>query len=508
MFCMDSRGPNSDYPPTTSEQRHGWVRRHPIVTAFLLLVILLVAAVWILHDQAERALAGRIAAIRDRGEPVTVQDIVYSQPNIPDEENLTLKLAAAGRNAEAVGMSEDESKSIPYLGAAKFPLTGERWNDAMLKESEAYLARCNDALNELHAALKLERGSLNIYWTTPAINVLMPELSDLRQATKALVLECQIAAQQGNREKAEQCLLDMRPLMRAVDGSNTLIGALVQISVTALVQETIERNINLCGISDASLHKLQVALREAESFPDMKQAFFGERVMFLDTLQWVRSSGPGTVSALTGGQGTPGPEAMWSYIPVLPELDIAAGLDHYSLMVNAVGQPDAKSIHGINALDTGAQRLPKYCVMTRVMLPSLSRSIFLWVRTVGTNRALRAAIAAERFRLATAHWPEKLVDLVPRYLDAVPIDPIDGKPIRYAIIPEGIKTWTICDDDKNEDNGGDVKRLERRTGNSAKDRPKDYGWVILNPAMRNRPAQAMPQSTSSQAATRPSEKRQ
>ncbi|HKQ47227.1 MAG TPA: hypothetical protein VJZ71_04055 [Phycisphaerae bacterium] len=502
---MDSRDPGGDSTSPAENRRasRGWVRRHPVVTGFLVFTAMLVAAVWFANDQAERALERRIAAIRDRGEPVTVQDILYAQPRISDDENMAFQLASAGRASMAVRINEEESKSIPYLGNGRLPPTGERWNDDMLMASDSYLDRADEALGELHKALKLERSYLALNWSTPAINVLIPELSDLRQASKILVLESLIAAQKDQRQRAEQLLLDMTPMTRALDGSSTLIGALVQLATTSLMQDSVERCINQCGLSDASLRKLHIALQESEAYPDMKQAYYGERIIFLDTLQWVRTSGPSAITTLTGSQGSPGPESLWRYIPILPPLDISCGLDQYNLLVSAVGTPNGRTIKAITTLDGAAERLPMYCVMSRIMLPSLSRSIVLWVRTVGSNRALRAAIAAERFRLANDCWPEKLDDLVPKYLDAVPLDPIDGKSIRYAIIPEGMKTWTICDDDKNEDNGGDVRRLESRTGNRTKDRPMDYGWVILNPSLRNRPAPTTTQPATSQPTSRP-----
>ncbi len=77
---------------------------------------------------------------------------------------------------------------------------------------------------------------------------------------------------------------------------------------------------------------------------------------------------------------------------------------------------------------------------------------------------------------------------MPKYIASIPLDPIDDQPIRYAIIPEGIKTWTISGDEADEDNGGDVGRLETRQGQSWRDyrKGKDTGWVLLNPDLRGR----------------------
>ena len=42
-----------------------------------------------------------------------------------------------------------------------------------------------------------------------------------------------------------------------------------------------------------------------------------------------------------------------------------------------------------------------------------------------------AALAIERFRIDRGHPPERLEELAPEYLDAIPQDPYDGQPLRY-----------------------------------------------------------------------------
>lgn len=47
------------------------------------------------------------------------------------------------------------------------------------------------------------------------------------------------------------------------------------------------------------------------------------------------------------------------------------------------------------------------------------------------REVLLSRIAMERYRLDHGSWPPDFAALVPGYLDAVPIDPVDGKPLRY-----------------------------------------------------------------------------
>jgi hypothetical protein len=56
-----------------------------------------------------------------------------------------------------------------------------------------------------------------------------------------------------------------------------------------------------------------------------------------------------------------------------------------------------------------------------------------WVERVGwaetRMRCLEAAIAVERFRLSTGRLPQRLDELVPQFLDALPVDPFSQKPV-------------------------------------------------------------------------------
>jgi hypothetical protein len=51
--------------------------------------------------------------------------------------------------------------------------------------------------------------------------------------------------------------------------------------------------------------------------------------------------------------------------------------------------------------------------------------------------------------------PGTLAELAPRFLPAVPIDPFDGKPLRYAVRQEECVVWSIGID--LADNGGSEK---------------------------------------------------
>jgi hypothetical protein len=61
-----------------------------------------------------------------------------------------------------------------------------------------------------------------------------------------------------------------------------------------------------------------------------------------------------------------------------------------------------------------------------------------FLRVHALMRCAIVALAAERYRIDHGNWPGNIADLVPNYLDAVPLDPFDATPLRYRRIDQGV----------------------------------------------------------------------
>jgi hypothetical protein len=84
------------------------------------------------------------------------------------------------------------------------------------------------------------------------------------------------------------------------------------------------------------------------------------------------------------------------------------------------------------------------------------RTEFALLRGHASLRCAQVALAAERYRQKRGNWPQSLADLVPQYLSAVPLDPFDGKPLRYRKTDRGAVVYSLFDDGRGE--GGDPNR--------------------------------------------------
>jgi hypothetical protein len=85
-----------------------------------------------------------------------------------------------------------------------------------------------------------------------------------------------------------------------------------------------------------------------------------------------------------------------------------------------------------------------------VTLSGLSRKV---MRIEAARQAVITAIALKRYQLKLGGYPEKLSELVPKFFPAVPLDPVDGQPLRYRLNSGG--TFLLYSVGENgKDDGG------------------------------------------------------
>lgn len=234
------------------------------------------------------------------------------------------------------------------------------------------------------------------------------------------------------------------------------------------------------GLDDDSLRRIQTLLLAAEQPDDIKQIFMAMRVQFLNDFSWIRSGllTSGGTSAKQLGVGNF--QRVWFNLPGVIAFDGAAGLELANAYVAAVDGLNGKSLRRALDVDARMKLLGKQCYFSKLFLWNWGKLVEQRIGNLTRNRLLQAAVACERYRLATAQWPEDLNALVGEYLKAIPLDPFDGRPIRYKRIPEGIMLWSVGQD--MIDNGGNLPEAEGRKASSSDDKTQ----VIRNPDLRGK----------------------
>jgi hypothetical protein len=94
------------------------------------------------------------------------------------------------------------------------------------------------------------------------------------------------------------------------------------------------------------------------------------------------------------------------------------------------------------------------------------------------KRITITAIALKRYQLKNGKWPESLAELTPAFLPSIPLDPVDGKPLRYRRNEDGTYVLYSIGGD-GVDDGGDATQPVGASSSVAHfgwQRARDWVW--------------------------------
>jgi hypothetical protein len=107
------------------------------------------------------------------------------------------------------------------------------------------------------------------------------------------------------------------------------------------------------------------------------------------------------------------------------------------------------------------------------------------ILTVETaRRVVVTAIALKRHQLKHGKLPDKLTELTPDFLASVPIDPMDGQPLRYKPNPDGSFLLYSVGEDGKDDGGNPARTPGSHSVTITADwlHPELIDWVWPQPA--------------------------
>lgn len=442
-------------------------------------VILVFFAILIVYDlTGKRAYQRAYDEAVALGGPVTLEELLAARKPLPDDQNGAQVIRGIGPR---IGdMSEEPLvEAAPFVGDIEDPPLGRRWSDETMRAAQACLDAYTD---ELDAIRSLENyGGIQFELTLPdnPADIIDQQfsrgLTRLRACAKLVKLETMTLAMRGDASHLVDGVRLQSMLVGAAENQPFLIGTLVAVALQAVSVDTIECVLSVNEASPSQLADLDLLLASFDRPGDLiETAFRGERAFFIALQSYARKHGGESQvpPALMKLPGVPG--YFWR--------DAALGLECFNVYMQAT-RADTPSTAAIEANQQVQDELKsRYFagILTRFLFPSLQRSVTLILRSAGEVRCARAGIAAERFRLDAGRMPGSLDELVPKYLDAVPVDPFaDGGPIKLKRLDDRLVFYSIGDD--GIDQGGKLESA------APDDEAIDFGFTLLMPEARNRP---------------------
>lgn len=339
------------------------------------------------------------------------------------------------------------------------------------------LTRAADALAVARKLAEQRRGRIAFAWSN---NVIAPPRTypQLGPAGSLLSFDVVLRAQEGDLEGALRSCRAHLHIASAIGDMPTATAQDLRNRLRSGTVRQVERVLAQGEPPAAELAALQARLAEEAEAPLWLIAARGERAVrdrFCQAMlngevpasDWVRSKED--ASEVDG----PGRE-------IADKVAVSHGravmLEEMNRMVEAFKLPPEQQGKRLRELRTPEEATPP-------LVRRLRATGSIDPRALRSGQArLRCAVAAlavERYRQKHGRWPERLADVVPDFLTAIPADPSDGAPLRYRRLEDGAVVYSVGDD--GQDGGGLLKRQ-----GILKD-PDDVGFQLWSPSRRRQP---------------------
>jgi hypothetical protein len=311
----------------------------------------------------------------------------------------------------------------------------------------------------------------------------------------------------GDTASATTNLCTLLALVQGERDERILISQLVRFAMASIAASANWELLQSTNLTDAELEELQKSWERLKFIPSLEGAILMERASTENTIQTLRTSktefdrlmgyygGSATFPASSGdwwgdaqnfakagaqklvlGGETFMWQASWSYSDELRALQgnqiVLSAIREaetnqilYPIYSKISAQFGLMGITNIPGDETMLLDMPDLRWLFSESITGLGSSFHRAIVAETSRRVVITAIALKRFQLQHGIFPEKLSELTPEFLSSVPLDPIDGKPLRYKKNSDGtFLLYSIGDNDV--DDGGDPTYPTGVTGSS------------------------------------------
>jgi hypothetical protein len=408
------------------------------------------------------ALAAEQSTLRAAGEPVTWAEVIAGIEPIPDEENSMLTLLP---HLKAI-LEGVDGPTFSVVCFREARVLGTRPSDEMLKLMRLLVGAHGESLELLHEASGRLRGRWPIDTTYSVYDRDTSNTRPIRHVMYILEEEADVCAVDGDGHGVASVARSFLHLGASLDGSPYPTDAHTRFSFGIHAVDAAERALALGKLpaTDMAMLRSEFATEEQQISPHVQLAARGERASHL----WLSTEGQALV--FDRPERKWGDVARW-VIPGAAEMDALKGLRYNSELVDLLTLPPRDMLAGYGPVgyrfdremySWGGKKMALFYATFAGPGFGVAPLIYRSIPARQRMHVARAALAVEQFRMERGDWPERLADLVPDYLDAVPQDWLSSKgvTISYGRTPTGVRIWGETEDNPAGLTASEAKELE------------------------------------------------
>lgn len=386
----------------------------------------------------------------DRSWPV-LRDAIIQMTSSPEIEKIRSAMPLPGEATwpEAMTWVSQNQHLLPvFMHAAQMPAYGFVYDNESTAE---FLAARAAARGEPASQAVVQDDPL----APPTLSLLLPHLSDYRDAGRLLLLAARNELYHGDFVECWTALDSAHRLGAQLLTGQTLIEQLVGRAMMSMATQEMRRV--LYELRDTITPEQLATVSESRfmtmALDSMKPNYEGEKLFFSDVVQYIfTDDGNGNGRLIpsqfekiewlgrdpsTSKEDSFHREGRYLHIAAV-HADRVTTIEKYTELWNKMHERIQLPLHDPRREDAGRildaalqnEPLGRFAVIS-TLLPNLSNADASLRESVIETNALRTIVALLRFRLDHAAFPAKLGDLVPTYIAEVAMDAYSGTELRY-----------------------------------------------------------------------------
>jgi hypothetical protein len=345
-----------------------------------------------------------------------------------------------------------------YFRAASFVLDYDREEEAVIR-GRGSTVRGQASRDPAAVAAVLERNQLPLQlvaegasregsnWEiryASGFEARLPNLLDLIHLGRLVEAQAHLHIQAGRAEDALERIEQGYALASSLREEPILIVQVVGVSIERGMYDALRSLLSAETLTAGSMERLQAKIAGLPGREAFHEALQGEvmtmRLEVADILVGERSE------VAEPRPFFPGAVWMWMVRPVVKKAHLFY-LEEMSKVIESQSQPRHARREGSGEQDR--ETWPWYARWSSFNI-NLSGLLLRADSSQARASLAMTALALKRYGLDRGSYPASLDELVPDYLDAVPVDPFTGKSLEYAVDGEGFLLRSAGEDVKSE----------------------------------------------------------
>ena len=471
------------------------------------------------HYQLRAAVNAYIAELKAKGEPMELAQVI--PPPVSPEQNSadTFRKAATLFDADQ-SMFQTNSYSAMRMVAPGKAMVCSQQPDASgydatnsWEEIKSALAKENGAMELLLKITDRPRLDFDIPYAQ-RFTMLLKHLAPEKRAAQRLSAATLCDLHFGDTASAVKNVRAMLALVKGTHEERIAISQLVRIAIAQIALTANWEVLQSPNLTDEQLAALQNDWSELEFVQATENSLLVEREGGETTIQKCRESsveyknlfGRSSWNSTDASDDTwfgqtklKTKEFMWRYwwsypdeLRALKSYEVLLGVTrfaetNYSFQTVLHEQESGLEKLGINALNDGETgwmnpaKMDMHSAFSQSVV-SLRGILSKVMRIEAAKQMTITAIALKRYQLKHGNYPADLSALVPEFVPAVPLDPVDGQPLRYQLKANGTFLLYSVGENGKDDNGNSSWGKGIESSNYRWQDPHALDWVWPQPA--------------------------